>query len=255
MPSRFSWSFLVMFEILFLSKQSRAQSAMVSGLYEFLVECPLMRCDISGNISDTTVLIAPSRSHFVLTDLKKDTCVIRFALPKGNHRSNKNEPVYSADFTSYHYFCITRAQLDFKCRPMAQSEFDFLVGNIVTPVKLRVNPFDFTKDITIGTTFGLKYRMNEKRPASLDLLLGLGVSSVTLDSASTQGTVHNGVDTWVFTTSLGLVVEFGQAQVGLFSGFDFMTSKEAKKYSWIYKRQPWISFGLGFAIFSFNLKK
>jgi hypothetical protein len=250
------WYFKIVFTIIISSAYhvSRAQTSAIPILYEFVIECPLRKCDIIGNTLDSTIYVAPPKSKFTLIELKQDICIIRFTLLNASKKINQsNLPV--EDFSTYTYFYITKAQLDFKARPITRSNLDLVVGNVITPVKLRFAPFDFTKDITLGSTFGVKYSFAKKQNAAVDGLLGIGVSSLTIDSTSSQGKTQQPVDLLAFSTSLGIVVEFGNAQVGAFLGFDFISNKNQNEYNWIYRNKPWISFGLGYSIFSFNIKK
>ncbi len=231
-----------------------AQTTTIPMLYEFIIECPLRKCDIVGNTLDSTIYVAPPKSKFTLIELKQDICIIRFTLLNTSKKINQsNLPV--EDFSNYTYFYITKAQLDFKARAITRSNLDLVVGNVITPVKLRFAPFDFTKDITLGSTFGLKYSFAKKQNAAVDGLISIGVSSLTIDSTSSQGKTQQTIDLLAFSTSLGIVVEFGNAQVGAFLGFDFISNKNQNEYNWIYRNKPWISFGLGYSIFSFNIKK
>jgi hypothetical protein len=220
---------------------SSAQNTAIPMLYEFVIECPLRKCDIIGNTLDSTIYVAPPKSKFTLIELKQDICIIRFTLLNASKKINQsNLPV--EDYSTYTYFYITKAQLDFKARPITRSNLDLVVGNVITPVKLRFAPFDFTKDITLGSTFGVKYSFAKKQNAAVD-------------STSSQGKTQQPVDLLAFSTSLGIVIEFGNAQVGAFLGFDFISNKNQNEYNWIYRNKPWISFGLGYSIFSFNIKK
>ena len=240
--------------LVFAYQWSSAQTTAIPMLYEFIIECPLRKCDIIGNTLDSTIYIAPPKSKFTLIELKQDICIIRFTLLNVSKKFNQsNLPV--EDFSTYTYFFISKAQLDFKARPITRSNLDLVVGNVITPVKLRFTPFDFTKDITLGSTFGVKYSFAKKQNAAVDGLLGIGVSSLTIDSTSSNGKTQQPVDLLAFSTSLGIVIEFGNAQVGAFLGFDFISNKNQNEYRWIYRNKPWISFGLGYSIFSFNIKK
>ena len=223
-------------------------------LYEFLVECPIYKCNIIGKIIDTTLLIAPPKSKFMLVDMKQDQCIIRFTvLNKKKSLSNKSFSL--EDYTTYTYYSITKAQLDFKASTVKKSDIDLVVGTVITPIKLRYNPFDFSKDISIGTTFGVKYTLNQEKQAAVDCLIGVGISSVSVDSFATHGRTIKNVDLLAFTSSIGIVLELGNAQVGVFLGFDFISNENKIKYDWIYQGKPWVSFGIGFSMFSFNLKK
>lgn len=235
------------------SLSAAAQSVIIPLFYEFVIECPLRKCDISGTITDTALYIAPPKSKFTLIELRNDQCVIRFTLFHTTKAAVKN--IAPEDFSTYTYYTITKAQLDFKARPITRSNIDLIVGNIITPVKLRFAPFDFTKDITLGSTFGVKYYLGKKQVAAIDGLVGIGVSTLTIDSASSRGKTLQPVDLLAFTTSAGIVLEFGNAQVGAFCGVDFISNKNQADYGWIYRNKPWISFGVGYSIFSFNIKR
>ena len=236
---------------IFLFSQNNIDYKNLQRLYEFEVECPINRCTINGKILDSLELIAPPKAKFTLIDIRQDTCVIRFGI--FSKQGSQQERMRGYD--NYSYFLITKAQLDFKAKPITKSDLDIVVGNVLTPLKLRFSPFDFTKDISVGTTFGIKYSINQTKQTAIDAVIGVGISTLTIDSTSSKGKTISNVDLLAFTSSLGLVFEFGNAQIGIFSGFDFISNTNQSKYSWIYKNKPWVSFGLGYSIFSFNIKK
>ncbi len=245
---------LFIFTLLLCSKISHSQSLNDKiRLYEFLVECPIYKCNIIGKIIDTTLLVAPPKSKFMLVDVRQDLCVIRFTFLNKKKPNNKLSSV--EDYTTYTYYSITKAQLDFKAAMVKKSDIDLVVGTIITPIKLRFGPFDFSKDISVGSTFGVKYTLNQDKQAALDFLIGVGVSSVTVDSFSTRGKTQKLQELLAFTPSFGVVIEMGNAQVGIFTGFDFISNANEIKYGWIYQAKPWVSFGIGYSMFSFNLKK
>ena len=99
---------------------------------------------------------------------------------------------------------------------------------MITPIKLRFGPFDFSKDFTVGSTFGVRYTKSDFASVSFSGLLGIGVSGVTLDSFSTNGKVRNSQETLAFTPSLGVMLEFGNAQVGVFTGIDMLSGSNPK---------------------------
>ena len=223
-------------------------------LYEFKIECPMYKCDISGNIIDSSILVAPPNAKFTLVECLSNHYVIRFTLLPNSKKIGGNFFTEN-DFTTYTYFIITKAQLDFKAVSIKKSNLNLLVGNIFTPIKLRFKPFDFAKDISVGTTFGGKYSFTEKQNTAVDGLIGIGISSLSIDSSSAQKSTNESNELLAFTSSLGLVLEFGNAQLGIFIGFDLISNTNQKKYDWIYKNKPWLSFGVGYSLFSFNVKK
>ena len=237
-----------------LSAQSDADKLNDSKYFQFVIECPMYKCDINGKVIDSTLLIAPPNAKFILVEQHNTYCIIRFTLLPTNKKIKTS--FYSTDdFTTYTYFLITKAQLDFKADKIQQADIQLLVGNIFTPIKLRFKPFDFSKDISVGTTFGLKYAFHEKQNTAVDALMGIGISSIIIDSFSVQHPIAGASDLLSFTLSYGIVLEFGNAQIGIFSGLDFISNANQQQYDWIYKNKPWISFGIGYSLFSFNVKK
>ena len=222
--------------------------------YEFEIECPMYKCNINGKIIDSTLLIAPPKAKFTLVEVLATQYVIRFTLLP-NSKKLKSGFYTTDDFTNYSYFLISKAQLDFKASAIKKSNLNLLMGNIFTPIKLRFKPFDFAKDISIGTTFGMKYSFTEKQNTSIDALFGVGISSITIDSFSSSNKSILKSDVLAFTSSFGIVLEFGKARLGIFTGFDFLSIDHQQQSEWIYKNKPWLSFGVGYSLFSFNVKK
>lgn len=219
--------------------------------YEFILECPMYRCDIEGNRLEKERLTAQIGSKFLLIEMKKDTCIIRFLI--NSKKSRKKRLDFSDDDIEYYkYFRITKAQLDYKTIPSNTQRLAFTLGSVITPLKLRFSPFDFSKDFTIGSTFGVKYTKSDFALVSFSALLGLGVSSVTLDSFFTNGKTRNKQETLAFTPSIGVMLEFGNAQIGVFTGIDMLSSTNPIFDNYIYKNKPWISVGFGYAIFTGN---
>lgn len=258
---RISYSFKIiafLFGILVGMKTAFSQVAedknSIAKYFQFVIECPMYKCDINGKVNDSALLIAPPNAKFILVDDHDNYCIIRFTLLPTSKKIKTS--FYSTDdFTTYTYFVITKAQLEFKAEKIQQSDIHLLVGNIFTPIKLRFKPFDFSKDISVGTTFGLKYAFHEKQNTTIDALMGIGISSLVIDSFSAKKSMMATNDLLSFTFSYGLVLEFGNAQIGIFSGVDFISNANQQQYEWIYKNKPWISFGIGYSLFSFNVKK
>lgn len=229
------------------------QSRILYKKYEFILECPMYRCDIEGKTLDKERLIAQVSSKFLLIEMKKDTAIIRFLL---NSKKNKRKKL---DFTDddveyYKYYKITKAQLDYKAIPANTQKFSFTLGSVITPLKLRLVPFDFAKDFSIGSTFGVKYLKSDLAAISFSGLIGLGVSSVSLDSFSTRGGTKTRQETLAFSPSVGVMLEFGSAQIGIFTGLDMLSSTNPIFDKYIYKNQPWISLGLGYSIYTGSKK-
>ena len=133
----------------------------------------------------------------------------------------------------------------------------FTSGLITMPMKLRLGEnFDFQGNISLGSTIGLKTRISKYNPNYLNLLFGASISTVTLDSLGTRGKISgqslNNIA--AFSPSLGLVLEFGKTQVGVFYGWDLISKSTQERYEWIYHKKPWLTIGFGVSIFNVDSK-
>ena len=126
----------------------------------------------------------------------------------------------------------------------------FAVGSSVIPLRIRLDPFDFGADFSFGTTFGTKFRLSPYNDASIHTVLGLHLTSVSLDSLDTEGAVTSTTTETetALTPLVGLVFGFSSAQIGLYSGWDFI--KGEFKDKWIYQGKPWLSIGVGVSLFT-----
>ena len=219
------------------------------------MECPVRLCEITGQIKDTNYLIAPAHSKFILIDMAFDKCIIRFDIFSRNKILKSSFNYENEDYMTYKYFVISKAQFDFKSRQIFKKSISFYMGTAIIPVKFRINPFDFSKDVSIGTTVGAKFVLNTQKNIAINTLIGIGGSSNTLDSLNTHGHVQQPTDIITFTPTAGVMLEFGSAQLGVFCGFDFPSQFVRDTYHWQYADRPWFSIAIGYSIFSVGAKK
>lgn len=241
------WKTLVMLLVIISPKHLLCQVVYSSKDYYFEVECPVFACEINGTEIDSSFLVAPSNSKFKLIEMHESYCIIRFYIFDKKLREKYN--FVDAQFEHYKYFVITRAQFDFKAKPLVRKRIDFSFGNVVAPMKIRTNPSHFSKDFMLGPTFGVKYENAKQKELTINFLLGAGLSAVTIDSLTTDGRFPSSLESLAFTPSIGMVVQFGTAQVGLFAGLDIAGEQSITK-NWIYDQKIWLALGFGYAIFS-----
>jgi hypothetical protein len=116
---------------------------------------------------------------------------------------------------------------------------DWSSGIVVLPVKVRNSPkYTYSKDLSLGLSGGGRWRISHRNPTYLNFLINAGISSVSVDSVSTNGRIRQPSDRAALTTAIGLVFENHAFQFGFFYG------------NWIYNRKPWLSFGIGYQLFS-----
>ncbi len=132
-------------------------------------------------------------------------------------------------------------------------------GVVMLPMKIRpaVNSgsrssggFDFSKDISLGLSIGVKQRISNTRPYFLSLLFSPGIGDIELDSFNTRGHVFHTIDVPSLSLCTGLVLDFKLITFGFFVGTDNVPEKDDA--NWIYQRKAWYSIGVGFSILSIS---
>lgn len=251
-----SFKYVIFVTILLLSKIAFCQNSTIADdplsqtfNYTLQVEAPVKQCDISGNIIEGEIQkAAPAGAEFTLIGKKGDSVIIRFwiwktdAMKKAFNYTDESK-------TQRKYFLLALYDFNFKAIKRYKSWFPTITaGTVIVPVKLRFKQFDFSKDITIGPTVGAKFRMSNYTESFMNVLFGFGITSVTLDSFSTKGAIKGVSDRPALTPSLGILFEFNQVQIGIFSGLDYISKKE--NLDWRYQGKPWLSIGLGYSILS-----
>jgi hypothetical protein len=219
--------------------------------YKFIIEIPLYECDILGQINESEkLLVAEPLSVFTIVGTKnEDSVIIRFWTWKNNPALNSILCYADSLCIRRKYFLVAAKDVSEKAISRYEQKAFFTAGSVLIPVKLRLQKFDFSKDITLGPVAGVKMRLSNYSNNFISMVCGLGVTSITLDERSTNGVVEESLDVPALTPSVGVVFDFfNSAQAGLFCGWDFISNNE--EYHLIYYKKPWISFGLGFSILS-----
>jgi hypothetical protein len=229
-----------------------------SASFEFIRECQMYRCELSGQKSDSIPVVAPAGARFVIVELRPDAAIIRLVILQRRRLFKHGFTATTReDVLQYRYFLISRAQLDFKARPILASRVSFSIGNMVNTAKFRGRPFELSKEISLGPSAGLRFPLRASGGNDYFVFsLTFGFSTITLDSFVTQGALGSAAreEVFAFSPGLGLVYAFGSAQLGLFTGFDILPGRSAAAREWIYQKQPWLAIGIGFSIYSTTIK-
>ncbi|WP_430468437.1 hypothetical protein [Winogradskyella ouciana] len=125
-------------------------------------------------------------------------------------------------------------------------------GTVTIPIKIRPGngdnvPLDFYGNFNAGV--GLNFKINK----FASLYSGISITSVPVDSETTNGNITSATNAAALTPTLGLIKEVGKVQVGVFAGFDFLSRELGK--NWIYQGRRWFGIGVGFNIFSVSSGK
>jgi hypothetical protein len=167
------------------------------------------------------------------------------------------------------YFCLKASDLsEEKVRKKYKRMRALLsVGSMVLPVKIRPSvkregttrvPFDFSTDVTLGTTAGIRLRMSKYQRNYVNFLGGIGITTVLVDSTSTKGIIRESNSrAGAFTITIGALLEFDSFQFGVFTGLDYVGRSLSidGKSAWDYQGKPWLAIGLGYQILSRNDEK
>ena len=223
--------------------------------YLLLAEVPVYECNITGAKKDTIVKVAEASSLFtVIRKTAEDSLIIRFHEWKDNKLLNARL-CYSDSLNSVRrYFLVAESDLTGRLREHFERNTTFTAGTVIIPFKLRVQKFDFSKDVTLGPAIAARFRLSCYKEHFVNLMGGLGITSVTLDRNTTGGMTEESTEVPALTPSLGFVFELNKTvQTGLFCGWDYVSHND--KFNFIYHGKTWISIGLGYTLISFGEEK
>ncbi|MDX2284816.1 MAG: hypothetical protein NW241_11670 [Bacteroidia bacterium] len=220
----------------------------------FLAEAQVVGFDLIRMALKDTIRLA-GRGHVfqivsTLNDGQELWMIIRF----WEFRQAKRDEVWMSEAENGKFFALRFRDYQRTCRPYPKTTA-VSFGALMVPVKLRlpsetVEAFDFSRDVAMGTSIGLRQGLSRYKSHSATLLLGTGVSTVTALPQNSGGFAAQPSDLAAFTVSLGTLLDFEGVQLGLFTGMD-MVPREAGRH-WIYQRKPWFSVGIGYQFLSWS---
>jgi hypothetical protein len=208
--------------------------------------------DGTGVSSPSTPMASPlPRSQYTVVRTKGDSVVIRFWQYNENTQQAEYKAFnYNTATNRTRYFIALRSEISAVSVPFhARSRWPTVsAGALLIPIKMRRKPFDFSKDITLGPSIALRWRTTNRVDQFISLVGSFGLTSVQLDSASTEGQVRQPLDVSAVTPALGLVYEVDNFQFGAFVGWDMISDNRRSR--WEYQGDRWFSIGLGYSILS-----
>ena len=220
----------------------------VGDQYEFKVPSPLIETTLTGTAMATpTTPNSRKGQGFTIVNVVNNEVIIdiwKYNNPTDNLIYNRdasgNKRFFKIQATSLEDRVVKVVARTSPKRPTVTA------GAVIIPVKLRVNSFDFSKDVTLGTAIGPSWKVSKYSDHYFNVLLGFGITSVTVDSATTKGFIRTSTDRSALTPSVGFVLDFSGVQAGLFVGADLISKKD--QIEWRYHGEPWFSLGLGYTI-------
>jgi hypothetical protein len=152
---------------------------------------------------------------------------------------NKDSPLFEMDLEDFKKYA----------RPVYRNYKGATVGLYSVPFRLRGkgDTFDFESSLALQANLVFGFGSSRSKESFLDASVGLGLSSINLDSLNSN--VTEGRTASALTISLGTVIKLNRfANLGIFVGKDFLNARD-RSTAWIFNKKTWV--GLGINI-SFN---
>jgi hypothetical protein len=147
------------------------------------------------------------------------------------------------------YFVIKKFDLDNSTKDNTDaSKWVISYGALIIPFKFRPTKTLFTNNLNLGSSVYFQYQINKN--FSHGVVAGISLSSVTLDSLSTNFKIKTNTDRPAFTPSLSYVISYKNISFTTGLGVDLINKTSVVEKSWIFNGKPWIGFGIGINLFN-----
>ena len=147
------------------------------------------------------------------------------------------------------YFLLSKADMEHSCSDNTDaSKWVINYGALIIPFKFRPTKSLFTSNLNLGSSIYFQYKMSPDWAHGV--VVGISLSSVTLDSLSTRYKIKTNTDRPAFTPSLSYVISYKNISFTAGVGTDIINKTSIIEKSWIFNGKPWIGFGIGINLFS-----
>jgi len=208
-------------------------------------------CDSLGHSSNVLRTFKMGLLFFVVKVPDNTHLVIKFYDWKAIPVNDENIRNYNRADGKEIFFLIERSVFEKSCSEYTgSSRLNVSFGTMITPFKLRSHPFAFNSNINLGGAAYVQWKSTKNSNISNGFVLGLSLSSVTLDSSSTNGTVPKNTDRPAVSPSIQYIKSYKNISLTIGIGLDFISQSSYIEKSWFYHGRPWIGLGLGVSLFS-----
>ncbi len=233
--------------ILFCLVISIASYAQPTDRFYMLKAAALLQESSNLGVAVGTVTLVPGNSKFTIVSFTNTDYIIQFWLFGDATKAALYNFTAVAAPNNLRYFIIPKTDLVFYAIKIV-NKCSATYGAAVLPFKYRPQfGGDFSKDVALSNLGGIRFSTRTGR-LSGSFVIGIGISSVTLDSLNTNGGVLDASEKAAISFPVGLVVQFERLQIGLFTGWDRISRSDV--HGWTYQAKPWFALGIGFSIFS-----
>lgn len=228
----------------------------VQKFYTLTKDAPFIKCNDVGDDMGQGAEILEAGTKFNVFKVFSDTAIVVF--PEWKNNKEKNEMYVFAFDTSTKkftddpvYFKIAIADILKYAVPSEDLKGEgFIVGVVSMPIKIRFGNgnqrfTEITSDVNLGLAAGHKFII--KGNSSIGITLGVSISSIKMNSETTNGALTEDADISALTIPLSVIFFKGDFQAGLTFGYDIPSGNIGRNY--IYRNSPFIGIGLGYSIF------
>lgn len=238
---------------------AQTASTLPVGTYMFNVGAPVAKCEFNGSDISKTFVVAPEGAKFRYLQTATDEKYVVIQFLWWNDTTT-NYRLFNVDGGARKTFCVERGTFERfsqKIYENGRSSYELTAGALILPVKMRFGgadrSFDFSKDITISTTGGFRWRVSETRENYFSALIGVGLSSVDLNPDNTKKIIDKSTDRAALTWIAGGMWDIDKFQFGAFVGQDRIS--QPNQGDWVYQGKTWLAVGLGYSLFGATSKK
>lgn len=272
--------FLIFILILFSSAVCAQTSNQFPGIYRWTDVVNLKRCYIDGSANgqlDKAPVTAFVGQKFFVVNTSGSNAIIKFLYytsKKGkitdaakfftyNLDGDENDliPLSATDQHAHNYgpvqvfFTVPIATLMQYAVRYTRVDWSLSAGALNFPFKYRFQKeqSDFSGNFNFGTGVGITIPHDSAARWNYSIIAGFSVSQIHIDSATADINQKELVSTnnfGAFSFSIGILAQYSKIQIGAFIGWDKLSRATNLHYAWHYQGKPWLSIGLGYAIFS-----
>ena len=213
------------------------------------------KCDPIGNIIKGQTLLIEQDYRVEVNYMTKDAYVL--SILKFRSAPDINAKLYQDTNTKeYIYFIIEKSIFKQICVAIPDKN-EFKVGVPTIPIKMRPaskglnrpdNDFVFEGNISLGLSIAYTRNMGNYNQVSSSVIGGISITSVSIDSGTTNGAVNIKTNASAVTPMVGLIFGTKNFSAGAFYGVDYLSGKLNK--NWVYRNQGWFGVGISYNIFT-----
>jgi hypothetical protein len=152
------------------------------------------------------------------------------------------------------YFKVSQSDIQEVAQNRKMVPTSLSVGVINFPMKFRLQKGgDWESAFNFGAGAGVTIRHRTYRTFKHSIITGYSNSTVGLEEVSVSKNsdkLKDFKDFQAFSFSLGYLLQYESVQAGVFFGFDHLRRSTQQMFSWKFQGRPWVSIGIGLAIFS-----